>query len=524
MTSFGGMSTNALESTVGAMVTFAVSDVECARGRFRSVSAGAQVAALGWKTTEAHRLGSSEIVQGALVHPLALAIHLAFETHRPLLLTPDAVWLCIAQGLATHVDQNAETLRARLVRHAGKLELEERRDDFVPGSPDNDWPAAIAGLTAKIREHLGGRADLFVADFSTTGPLERTASQVALMGAMRQYFSYSVATMCGIPEITLAGRPEDWASIRRRIAAFAELDLEWWTKKLDPVMAKIEATSRGTIDREFWKALYKIDRASGGDRSCGWINTLFPYVGDPPRRSSFPPVDAGPFQGHKLSDYPAGRTRVPFTWRILDERVAMELVAGLFGVTEDDAGRLGVTAGWLVARARGDSGFVRSPGTETSPARLHPRAGAIVETLESLSHEAGDEPVALSVWHASQLRSLEGVENLSGLVELAISDAPLLESIAPLAGMTSLVNLSLTSCTKVQNVGAVLATLPQLTHLNLMGDKQLAIEDYLPIAKLEKLEHLVLWHCQALPAELRCLHRTPSEIATAREAIAKLAR
>ena len=66
------------------------------------------------------------------------------------------------------------------MRHAGTLELEERRDDFRPGDPNNDWPGMVDGLTAKIREHLGGRADLFCSDVSTTGRLERTASQVAL--------------------------------------------------------------------------------------------------------------------------------------------------------------------------------------------------------------------------------------------------------------------------------------------------------------------------------------------------------
>jgi hypothetical protein len=506
------------------MVTFAVSDVPRDDTRLATVGADAQVAALGWKTFEARRIGAKDVVQAPLVHPLALAVHLAFETHRPLVLTPDAVWLCLAQGLATHVDLHAEELRPRLVRHAGKLDLEARRDDFVPGDPDNDWPAAIHTLTAKIREHLGGRADLFVADFTTTGPLERTASRVALMGAMRQYFSYTVATLCGIPEITLAGTPEDWASIRQRAAVFDELELSWWTERLEPVLAKLEETSRGTIDRAFWGRLYKVEHASGGDRSCGWLNALFPYVGDPAKPNTFPDVDAGPFAGHKLSDYPAGRTRVPFTWRLLEERLPMELVAGLWGVTQDESGALGVTAGWLVSRAREESGFLRSPGGEGWPARLHPRPGNVVETFESLRHEAGDEATALSIWDAPKLRSIDGVQSLRGLVELAISNAPSLESLAPLTGMSTLVNLSLMGCTALRGVGPVLETLPALTHLSLMGCKQLPLEDFLPIARMERLQYLVLWHCEALPEALRCVHKTPEEIAVARAALAALAR
>lgn len=506
------------------MVTFAVSDVERPAAPLPVIAADAHVASLGWKAVEARRIAAAEVVVGPLIHPLALAVHLAFETHRPLVLTPDAVWLCLAQGLATHVDLHAETLRARLVRHEGKIELEARRDDFEPGNPDNDWPAAVDVLTSKIREHLGGRADLFVADFTTTGPLERTASQVALMGAMRQYFSYSVATLCGIPEITLAGTPEDWASIRRRVAAFGELDLGWWVEQLEPVLAKLEETARGTVDVAFWQRLYKISHESGGDRCAGWLSKLFAYVGDPPKRNPFPEIGGGPFTGHKLSDFPAGRTRVPFTWQLLEQRIPMELVAGLWGVSQDERGALGVTAGWLVAHAREDSGFVRSPGTGGWPTRLHPRMGTVVETFESLRHEAGDDATALSLWNAAKLRSIDGVQNLRGLVELAISGAPSLESVAPLAGMSTLVNLSLMNCPAVRGVGPVLDTLPGLTHLCLMGSKELPLSDFFPIAKMEKLEYLVLWHCEALPEALRCVHKTPEEIAVARAAIAALAR
>ncbi len=39
---------------------------------------------------------------------LAEAVHLSFFEHYPLILSPDAIWLTIAQGLANHVAQNAE--------------------------------------------------------------------------------------------------------------------------------------------------------------------------------------------------------------------------------------------------------------------------------------------------------------------------------------------------------------------------------------------------------------------------------
>ncbi|MEU4222037.1 DUF4419 domain-containing protein [Actinoplanes sp. NPDC026623] len=62
------------------------------------------------------------------VHPLLSAVGRAFAEHRPLVLTPDAVWLTIAQGVAQHVRLNAEQLRPRLVSHAGRKRLEVVHD------------------------------------------------------------------------------------------------------------------------------------------------------------------------------------------------------------------------------------------------------------------------------------------------------------------------------------------------------------------------------------------------------------
>ncbi|MEO8699003.1 MAG: DUF4419 domain-containing protein [Kofleriaceae bacterium] len=497
------------------MVTFRVSDVERTGEALVAIDPAAHIAALGYKQVEAFQVAAETLVQGPLVHPLALAVDLAFRLHRPLVITPDAVWSCLAQSLATHVDMHAETLRPRLVRHAGQLELEVRFDDFIRGDPTNDWSAAIDALTAKLREHLGGRAQLFVADFSTTGPIERTASQVILMSAMRQLFRYSVGSLCGIPEITLAGTVADWVAIRERAKAFDDFALDWWLAHLDPVLATFEATARGSIDVEHWKTFYKAEYESGGERSYGWFNALFAYTGDPPQRSEFPGFDAESFSGHKLSDYPTGRARTPFTWKFPDAEHAMELVGGLLGVTEDARGALSCAAGWIVAQPVGDSGFRRTNGTWLTP------RDETLETLEGLVHEASDDRVTVSIFHGPRLRSLAGIEHLRGLEELTVC-SPLLESVAPLAGRHMLRGLSLGDCPKLGGVGAVLATLPQLTTLSLMNNSQLPRADFLPIAQMTQLHTLTTWRCEGLPEHLRGAFRGLEACTAARAQIAAL--
>jgi hypothetical protein len=57
------------------------------------------------------------------MHPLLGAIGRAFAEHRPIVLSPDAVWLTIAQGVAQHVRLHAEELRPLPVNHSGRRRL-----------------------------------------------------------------------------------------------------------------------------------------------------------------------------------------------------------------------------------------------------------------------------------------------------------------------------------------------------------------------------------------------------------------
>ena len=45
----------------------------------------------------------------------------AYAEHRPLVLSPDMVWLIISQGFANYANEHAEMLRDKLVSHEGKM-------------------------------------------------------------------------------------------------------------------------------------------------------------------------------------------------------------------------------------------------------------------------------------------------------------------------------------------------------------------------------------------------------------------
>jgi hypothetical protein len=101
------------------MTVFAVDDVDAVRTRLPSRRLGdlaGDVLVIG---------GDPDllVLEPDGVHPLLGAVGRAFAEHRPLVLSPDAVWLTIASGVAQHIRLHAEELRLRLVSHPGRKRL-----------------------------------------------------------------------------------------------------------------------------------------------------------------------------------------------------------------------------------------------------------------------------------------------------------------------------------------------------------------------------------------------------------------
>jgi len=367
------------------MHTFAVSDVSPAELVLPPMSLEASIEAKARRPMEACASNLSPLVEErpmpALDHDktsqqmllasrrkanaFVTAAHVAFAEHLPLCLSPDDIWLCIAQGFGTHVNENAEHLRGRFVRHEGRAKLEVRRDAFVKGAPDNDWQGVFAEFSDKIAEHIGKKRELVVADFSTTGPVERAASEVVLLSAVQSYFELTVVSMCGIPTLTLLGTVEDWISIRRRAEVLAEFDLKWWVDALLPVLDQFVAAARGRADRAFWQSFYKRNNASGGPYVTGWINVLFPYIeqsdwSNKRRRTarndavtSWEKGLSSPFGGGpKTDDFPVGLSAAPFVWNYLETKYPMDFLGGFVGISQDPArGAVRPAIGWGIAAA-----------------------------------------------------------------------------------------------------------------------------------------------------------------------------
>jgi hypothetical protein len=354
-------------------ITFQVSRVPRSTAPLKMPAAGGRLC-LHRQPVEAMGASASPFLP-AEEHGLLRAVHMAYAVHYPLALSPDAIWLAIAQGFAMHVNANAERLRGKFMRRAGQETIIIKRDDFVKGSPENPWPEVWSAFSDAVAAHIGRQRDLVVADFSTTGACERAASEIVLMDSMQCYFKYVVQTSCGIPEITLEGTADDWRSIRRRAQALEEYDLGWWTDALGPVLDQLVATAEGRVDVPFWETLFKHVDGSGGPWVCGWINVLFPYLrrgegGELVRNDRMADWKKGISDrsggGPSPADIPSGISSVPFVWDYLGQKLPMRFLGGFVGVAQD-AGALAVrpAIGWAVRDE-----MAAAPGREAVRSRV----------------------------------------------------------------------------------------------------------------------------------------------------------
>lgn len=318
----------------------------------------------------------------SFVHPLIEAVHLAFSEHRPLVLSPDCIWLTIVQGFAHHLHENAESLRGRIVSHDGKKSLTVPTESL----DEKHWPDMISQFSEQIRQNSDPVLhETLLCNFSTTTPKIRTAFEVALMDVYQRYFEFNMMCVCGIPTVTLEGTPDDWQRIRDRIELLATFDLEWWTSRLAPILDQFVTTSMGSPDRAFWQAIYKPTRFYVRDSASGWIADLFPYLCQrlpkpefwrnnifETERRDWLPVDSNSRSvSVALQNFPCGLSSAPVKIQFSDssQPLDVDLMAGFFGVFQDPGDHsLSPEIAWALVKRDLRAGLTGGEDAELLPA------------------------------------------------------------------------------------------------------------------------------------------------------------
>ena len=223
-------------------------------------------------------------------HSFFNGMYQAYADHRPFVLSPDMIWLLVSQGFARHVSANPEKLRHHFVDFSGKVSLVVVTDEITLDNPNSPWEKVFPQFTEQIAKYTGSEIiNLLSSDFTTTTSVEKVASEITIMEAMKPYFEFIVIRIiCGIPEITLQGTPEDWQKILDKTKQLKKYDLEWWTEELEPILEEFVKASKGEINKDFWINMFKYhsQKNYGAPNIIdGWIVKFFPYDKDGKRNN-----------------------------------------------------------------------------------------------------------------------------------------------------------------------------------------------------------------------------------------------
>lgn len=281
----------------------------------------------------------------------------AFAEHRPLVLSPDMIWLIISQGFAHYVNENPDLLRDKLMEKNGKFNI-----SVAPGHElknATEWSDAMSNLTGQINKACKTKvANNISANFSSSRATERIATQITMMDIKGIPYDYETVKMaCGIPYIKLEGTTEDWQKLLDKTMQLEQYGLRWWTSDLKNILKEFVQASKGKPTQWFWQNMImrrKPQSLAGNECSLegvsmldGWFLKFFPFYQNGRTPGAVP---------HYTKDMLPELLRVDFNYNVGGRSTKMELWAGFVGAEEDnETYALRPKIGWIVVESESES-------------------------------------------------------------------------------------------------------------------------------------------------------------------------
>ncbi|MDR3272517.1 MAG: DUF4419 domain-containing protein [Flavobacteriaceae bacterium] len=299
-------------------------------------------------------------------------MYAAYADHRPFVMSPDIIWLLISQGFARHVNANPEKNRHYFIDYQGKTSLIVNSDKNYNKLSAIDWEKTFSEFSGQISQNIGNElSDVLTCNFSTTTTVEKTASEIIIMEAMKPYFEYVVMkAVCGIPEITLEGTPEDWQKVLEKTQKLKKYDLDWWISEIEPLLQNFVNTSNGNIDKDFWQNMFKYhSQKKYGEPKIidGWIVKFFPYDKDG-KRNNLKFIEG-------TNSLPNEIVKVDLNFIEIEKNgntkaTPLELWAGFVGLEQNDKNyALRPKIGWMVREKDSDNEGFKKKIEETNKSK-----------------------------------------------------------------------------------------------------------------------------------------------------------
>jgi|GEM_PF-385368 len=266
-------------------------------------------------------------------HSFLFGMYEAYAEHRPFVLSPDIIWLLIAQAFANHVNANAENLRHLFVKHEGKKTLTIQVGANFDIHNFKEWEAIFPQFTELISINTGkDLIDTLTADFSTTTIVERVSSQLTIMNAMKSYYRYKSEIICGIPAITILGERADWLKIIEKIKILGQYEFEWWVNEILPILKEFVNVFDKQTNIGLWRDIFNSYNMCG-TKINGWILKFYPYDREFRKRNLNDSIDIG-----EIKELPAEILATPLLLenKTTGTEIKLELLAGFVGLEQDN--------------------------------------------------------------------------------------------------------------------------------------------------------------------------------------------
>ena len=314
------------------------------------------------------KLNEAKYISNLEGHPVLKGYYQSYVNHMPVSINADILWMLIVQGFSRHIDQNAESLRNKLVDFDGKKALFVDGDELtIEEITQEGWERTFREFVEKIKENAGETMiKLMTPSFSTTTPTIQVSSQIAIMSCFKNYFKFiRFYGGCGFPYINLEGTLNDYEQLKNKVEKLMGFDIDDWIKELIIIIDKIIETKKGKIDVNFWKNMIinkeTVEPRGSGELTKvnnidGWLLNFYPYYKKDDyykfceklerRRDFNKPIDV-----KSLKYLPEEFIEVPLTMvhKQTFEVTELSIKTGILGMIQEKNGLIKPEIGWFIS-------------------------------------------------------------------------------------------------------------------------------------------------------------------------------
>ena len=315
--------------------------------------------------------------------PVLNGFYNAHESHLPIRIKPDDIWLLIVQAFSNHVNNNAEKLRKKFVNFEGQKDLIVNYPiSSIKDVDKNILEDFSVQINKQMIEYLGEEVlNILTPNFTTTDKEKIIIFKISIMGAFKKYFKYIMCICgCGIPYLIIEGTAEDYEKIFSKAKELKKYDFEWYIDRILPIIQKFIDAKKGYVDINYFKNIvqehkiteYKSGSSGRGGYSYkvpaikGWILNFFAYYDNINKENENPKIFNGKQIKIKNFNKLANQMLdVPF--KIIDanqKEYLMKYRVGFIGCDKNELNEVFPVTGWIVSpRTEEDNKTVINDGS-----------------------------------------------------------------------------------------------------------------------------------------------------------------